>query len=123
MSPLMARPAFRVHNPELAQRIKNSYTLADLNELLDLLGQHNTLWLRRYKQGGSSAVTITDLDESLESALGDNLQFHWIRDGVLQALAELIALSNPKLAEAMKVTHDQWRRGLLYDLKFYEMNQ
>ncbi len=123
MSPQPARPAYRVHNPELATLIKDSYTKADLNKLLKLLGKHNTLWLRRYKAGGSSAVTITDLHDALESALGDNLQFHWIRDGVIQALAELMALSDDKLKEAMKVTSDQWRRGLLYDLKFYEMNQ
>ncbi len=83
------RPDFRKNNSEPAKRIKDAYTLSDLSEIIALLKQHNTLVLRRYASGGASAVTILDAD-SLNSALGDNLQFMWTRDSVLQALASTL---------------------------------
>ena len=116
------RPDFRKNNPELAKRIKDAYTLSDLSEIIDLLKQHDTLILRRYASGGASAVTILD-GSSLYSALGDNLQFMWTRDSVLQALAEYTLLNDPELVEATQITPDQWKRGLLYNLRFYEHNQ
>src|ERR1700679_565881 len=112
------RSAFRMNNPDVAQRLKESYTVSELNELIALLEQHNTLTLRRYRSGGASAVTILDAD-SLESALGDNLQFMWTRDSVIQALAENLILADPELIRATRIAPDQWRRGLLYNLKFY----
>jgi hypothetical protein len=117
-----SRSAFRKNNPDLAQRLKESYTVDELNQLIALLEQHSTLTLRRYRSGGASAVTILDAD-SLESALGDNLQFMWTRDSVIQALAENLILTDPELMRATRVSPDQWRRGLLYNLKFYELNQ
>lgn len=117
-----ARPAFRKNNAELASHIRDSYTVGQLNDILALLAKHNTLTLRRYRAGGSSAVTILDAD-SLESALGDNLQYMWTRDSVLQACAELFATSDKQLMNAMKITQDQWRKGLLYNLRIYENNQ
>jgi hypothetical protein len=128
-SSALPRPEYAVHNPALQQLLRTTYTLADLSAIISALGEHGTLRLRRYKNaklgfvGGASAVTIVDIEDALESALGDNLQYMWTRDSVMQSIAERIAADDPELKAASQIRPTQWRQGLWANLKHYEMHQ
>ena len=69
-----------VQNPEIAQLIKGNYTLEDIAHLHKVLADKMTTKIRRYKSGGHSAVTVLDLDHTLEAAVDGLLIFQWDRE-------------------------------------------
>ena len=101
-----------VHNPEIAQLIKGNYTLEDIAHLHKVLADKMTTKIRRYKSGGHSAVTVLDLDHTLEAAVDGLLIFQWDRDNIMQCLAELAIAEKPSANAALQIPADQWKRGL-----------
>ena len=101
-----------VQNPEIAQLIKGNYTLEDIAHLHKVLADKMTTKIRRYKSGGHSAVTVLDLDHTLEAAVDGLLIFQWDRDNIMQCLAELAIAEKPSANAALQIPADQWKRGL-----------
>ncbi|MBU6455066.1 MAG: hypothetical protein KGS72_25065 [Cyanobacteria bacterium REEB67] len=100
-------------NAEVAKLIQPAYTLAELEAVRKVLASHKTLTLRRYPNGGQSAVTILDIYETLFSAMDGLLMNMWDRDNVMQCLAELKLADDAELRAGIEsVDANSWRRGM-----------
>ncbi len=111
-----------VQNPEVAPLIRSNYDLATLEAVRKALAEHGTLKVRRYSSGGCSAVTVLDIDFTLEKALDGQLDNQWDRDCIMQTLAESAASLDPQLAEATQISPNAWKRGLLSCLTHHHRN-
>ncbi len=81
-----------VQNPALSNFICDSYDLAKLSQLKDVLVSHNALTLHRYGSGGASAVTIVaspELDNFVEALLKQPLYEETLRNQYLNLVAAL----------------------------------
>ncbi|HEY9868311.1 MAG TPA: glycoside hydrolase family 15 protein [Candidatus Obscuribacterales bacterium] len=107
-----SRPAPAFQNAELAKLSRQTYDLATLEAVRQSLVSHGTLSLRRYSSGGSSAVTVLDLDRTLESAIDGLLINQWDRDAIMQALAELAVALDAPLGAGLGIKPDAWKEGL-----------
>ena len=102
-----------VQNPELGKLIRPAYSQADLEVVRKALVKHRTLTLRRYPNGGHSAVTILDTGATLFAALDGLLVNMWDRDNIMQCLAELKLAEDDDLRKGIKSVDDKsWRRGM-----------
>lgn len=109
---------FHFQNPALAPLAKEQYDLASLKAIIDVLREHGTLRLIRYKSGGCSAVSPLDL-MCLEKAIDGLLINHWDRDSILQAFGELLADTDRKFFGDLGIKPRQWRKGVLASLKHH----
>lgn len=120
---ISGKPSFSFQNATLGGLARQTYDLAHLEAVRQLLVSHGTLSLRRYTSGGASAVTILDLQHSLESALDGLLLNQWDRDCIMQAIAELVASRDGQLSAGLNIAQDQWKRGLRSCLIHHYNNQ
>jgi len=103
----------KAQNIELGKLIRPAYTFAELDCVRKALIANGIIKIRRYKSGGHSAVSVLDLEHTLENAVDGLLVFHWDRDNIMQCLAELALAENPQLNDGLNLPGDQWKRGLL----------
>lgn len=100
-------------NAELGKLIRPAYSLADLEAVRQALVANETIKIRRYSSGGHSAVSVLDIDHTLENAVSGLLILQWDRDNIMQCLAELLFAENPSMNAGLNLSGDQWKRGLL----------
>jgi len=101
-----------VQNAEVAKLIKSTYSLADLEVVRAALAAHSTLTLRRYPNGGQSAVTVLNIKDTLYAALEGLLYNMWDRDNIMQCLAELTLAEDADLRAGLDVETTAWRDGM-----------
>ena len=110
--PGVAPQHWHPQNAQIAKLLRSTYSSGELEATRSALVSHGTIKLRRYHSGGHSAVTVLDLDKTLESAVDGLLIFHWDRDNIMQALAEFVLSADNALNAGLGIDSEAWVRGL-----------